>query len=106
MVKKVRMAILFLVIYAFLFWIGFRSGEVYNRTKNKVQVEKIIVKETPPDKLFYVLEERDYGTYKCVEFNEFYENQIIMKFFFNKKLRPLLKLRKLKIYNSKGDRIY
>ena len=106
MVKRIRMTILFLAIYALLFWIGFRSGEIYNRMKSKIQIEKIIVKEKSHDKIFYVVEEKDYGAYKSTDFYEIPETHMFIRFFQSEKLRPLLKLRNMKIFDSEGNRIY
>ena len=37
--KKIKKAVLILVFWAIVFWVGFRSGEVYNRMKTKIQAK-------------------------------------------------------------------
>lgn len=107
MVRKTIKLALFLSIYLIALWIGFRSGEMYNRMRNKVQVETIAIPTAQePDDIFYVVEEHDYGAYKAVEFAQIYESHIFMRFLRNSNLKPLLGRRKIEIYNLKGDRIY
>ena len=45
--KKIKKAVLILVFWAIVFWVGFRSGEVYNRMKTKIQVERILAPVVP-----------------------------------------------------------
>jgi len=108
--KKARTIITLLLVYVLMFWIGFRSGEIYSRSKKKLEVV-IVPRPLPPlppslIRTFYVVEKQDYGKYSQVNFSEINEKDITIKFFLDKRLRPLLKMRNLKIYTSKGGRIY
>lgn len=108
MFEKIRRLIIFFIIYGLIFWVGFKTGVSYNRTKSKIVVEKIIIEQEKTDKIknYYIVEKNNYGNYSQVTFREEYNTGLTMKFFLNKNLRPLLKLRDLKIYTSKGERIY
>lgn len=92
-----------LLVYVLALWIGFRSGEIYNRMKNKVQIEKIAVTSLTQPKIFFVVEKKDNGD---VEFSKAGEEDVIIKFLYNEKLKPLLKRKDIEIYDSKGARIY
>ena len=104
--KKIKKAVLILVFWAIVFWVGFRSGEVYNRMKTKIQVERILAPVVPKVRAYYLVERRRYNGYSTVSFDQIGDQDAVIKFFLNKELRPLLKLRDLKIYTSKGGRIY
>jgi len=104
--KRIRQIILFLVIYGFLFLIGFKSGEAYHRMKNRLGFEKIDVTREAFPKRYYIVETRDFGTYSDTTFNEVGDDDTVIRFYQNENLKPLLKLRKLSIYNLKGERIY
>lgn len=114
MSEKIRKLVLFSLVYGLIFWIGFKSGVSYNRIKNKIAVEKIIIEQEPQEpqpktkilKIYYIVEKYNYGNHSQATFREESESGLTMKFFFNKNLRPLLKLRDIKIYTSKGERIY
>jgi len=43
-----KRVVLFLAIYACLFWIGFKSGEIHNRMRNKLRIEIIPIVGEPP----------------------------------------------------------
>lgn len=103
--KNALKIIMFLIIYALIFWVGFRSGEIHNRMNNKLQLENV-PRQRNIDRRFYLVEKHDFGIYKSVSIEEISEDSVIMKFYFNRKLRPLLKNRKLKIYTPRGVRIY
>lgn len=104
--KTVKKVILILAFWALVFWVGFRSGEVYNRMKTKILVERILAPAKPMVRSYYLVERHQYNGYSTVTFDEVGDQNAVMKFFFSKKLRPLLKLRDIKIYASKGGRIY
>lgn len=106
--KKIKGVILFLGAYLLVFWIGFKSGTIYLRTQNKVQVERIEIPAPPPpvSTLFYLVERRNYGSYSAVNVDEISADSVTMKMFKNEKLRPLLKLRDIEIYDVNGEKIY
>lgn len=106
--KMIRRIVVFLIIYGLIFLVGFRSGEIANRMKNKTKIETIPIPRPigPVDRHFYTIERTDHGIFKELSFQEISESNTIMKFFFNKKLRPYLKMRDLKIFSSRGVRIY
>lgn len=98
---RVKKITLFLCIYALLFWIGFRSGEIHNRMKNKVVIEKIVYaeKEQPKLRTFYIVEVNSIAKVD--------ENHVFIEVFLNEKLRYLLKKRPLlEIYDKDGARVY
>ena len=101
--KRLKNLVILLLVYGLVFWLGFRSGEIYNRVKKGMQVEKIRI---PTESSYYAVEEKDFGTYRTVDFYELGDTNVIIKFLFNENLKPLLKLRNIKIYDSKGERIY
>lgn len=113
MAKRIRRVALFLVIYAVLFWIGFRTGEMCSMGKERVRVQEIVEyimnEKKTKDELrgkvsYYVVYEDEKGVIS--DFSEVPENNIFIKLFFNEKLKHLLKARKIQIYNSNGDRLY
>ncbi|MDD5421821.1 MAG: hypothetical protein WC592_01205 [Candidatus Omnitrophota bacterium] len=104
MEKSIKRLIIFLLVYLVLFWIGFRSGEIYNRMKNKVAIERVIIPQSP--RYYYIVENSTGNWGSTVTFSRVGEDDTILQFFFNEKLRPLLKLRDLKIYKNDGERIY
>lgn len=101
--KKIKIAILLLSVYLIVFWIGFKSGTIYLRMQRKVQVERIVMPEYPQ---FYIVEKHDHGTYSDVTFDKANASDPIVEIFMNEKLRPLLKLRDIKIYKSTGEQVY
>lgn len=105
MTKSIK-AVMLLGIYILLFWVGFRSGEIYNRMRNKLKIEKVVIHQLPPEKLYYIVETYYNKGYKETGFEMATDNDVRIKFFLNKKMRPLLRLRDIKIYTQKGDRIY
>ena len=106
--KKAKALILFFGAYLLVFWIGFKSGTIYLRMQNKLQVEMIDIARPPSSPLtYYIVEKRDFGSYSNVIFQEVGEDDIIMKMFMNEKTRPLLKYRDIKIYNrTTGEQLY
>lgn len=113
MFKKTKTIIMLLSVYILIFWVGFKSGEIHHRMSNKRKVEKIAfpVPEQSKKKLYYiiekvVIEKVNHDHYTTLELTEVGANDMVIQFFLNKKLRPLLKLRNLRIYTSRGTRIY
>lgn len=104
MAKEVRKIVWLLAVYIIIFWIGFRSGEIYNRIKNKVKIENVVIPVGMPEpRKFYIVETDRLGG---ISFADVDETDVRIKFFLNKNLKPLLKLRNLKIYTVRGERIY
>jgi hypothetical protein len=109
---KIRKVILLIGIYFLIFWIGFKSGESHFRMVKKMEEQQaklaIPVTAPVPEKIrqFYIVEKRFYGTHSIITFDRVNENHEVIAFFLNRKLRPLLKLRDIKIYTQEGDRIY
>ena len=106
--KKIKTALLLLAVYLLVFWVGFKSGTVFQRMQNKMQVEKVEI-ATPPNlsaRLFYVVEKIDYGSYSRETVEEVNADNPIIRICTNEKLRPLLKSRDVKIYNGDGERVY
>lgn len=101
--KKIKTAILMLVVYLFVFGIGFKSGAAYLRMQRKVQVERILVRDYPE---FYIVENHNYGSYSSVTFEKANKDSLIIDMFMNEKLRPLLKARDIKIYKPTGEQVY
>lgn len=109
MLKKVKIAVILVGIYLIVFWIGFRAGGMYLRMQNKVQVERIeipVVEPPPAPASFYLVERYNRGSYSSVDVSEISETSTTIKMFKNEKLRPLLKLRDIEIYNDSGEKIY
>ena len=106
MSTKTRKIIMILALYAVALFIGFRTGEIYYRMRNKFKIEKVKLPYVDILKYYYIVETLPMNGYKEVNFIEVHEKDVRMKFFFNKKLRPLLKQRGIKIYTQAGDRIY
>lgn len=100
MVKKSRSLIFLLAAYVLIFFIGYRAGEINNRLKRGVNVQKVAPEN------YYMVEEIDYGNYHRAEFYEINSTNLIMKFYNDPRLKPLLKLRNIKIYKNDGERIY
>lgn len=105
MSKKTRTVILFLIGYTIALLVGFRSGEVYNRMKNRVMVEKVEMPAEPTRVVnrYYAVE---ISRGNDASYSEFSENDVLIKIFNNEKLRPLLKLKNIQIYNKDGERLY
>jgi len=103
---RVRKFLILGSLYVLALWIGFRAGEIYVRSTTKIQVQKILVPEVNAIEVYYVVEEVDYGTRKDWAFYTLDSNHAMIKCLFNEKLKPLLKLKKMQIYNAKGDRVY
>ena len=104
MAAKAKSVIILLAVYVLIFWVGFRAGEIYNRVEKGFRLERIAVPVQNVD-AYYIVEERG----SAVEFTKCAvsdTNNAIMDIYNNEKLRPLLKLKKIQIYDSKGDRIY
>lgn len=106
--KKTQAVILFLGAYLLVFWVGFKSGSIYLRMKNKIEVEKIqLPGNIVPPTIYCIVEKHNYGNFSTVSFQEASRQDTIMKIFFNEKLRHLLKLRDIKIYNQDtGEQVY
>ncbi len=107
MSKKAKDLISLIIISILLFWLGFRAGEMYNRIR-KMKIEKIAIPvPTPtPQKIFYIVEKVNYGAYSIVQFYPQKDDDPIIVFLYNEKLKHLLKLRDLQIYTFKGERVY
>jgi|GEM_PF-1908120 len=107
---RIRKIILTACFCLLVFWIGFKSGESHFRMIRKLEERqaKLAVPAPTPEKIrqFYIVEKCFYGSYSLVTFNRVNETHEVIEFFLNRKLRPLLKLRNIKIYTSKGCRIY
>ena len=101
MAEKIRKMLMAMAVLALVFWAGYKTGEVLARMKT-VPVERI----APAPKRFFIVEKHNVGSYSYVTFEETGEENPTIKFFFNEKLRPLLKLRDIEIYTDKGDKIY
>lgn len=107
MSKETRKIVILLIVYLIALWTGFRSGEIYNRMKNKIKIERVGIPcvKVIPSKLFYIVEKRGDAD-KDIVYTEIPETDIIMKLYFNEKLRPLLKSRNIQIYTKNGERLY
>ncbi len=103
MEKKVRNVALFLALYVLIFIVGFRSGEIYNRMKKGYKAEKVVV---PILDVYYVVEERDYGTGRYTDVRTCGDGDPLIQILYNEKLKPILEEKKVRIYKSNGDRIY
>ena len=67
-----------------------------DKSTEKIQIPSSYIKT------YYVVEKDDKG----VVFSEVNESYSVIRFYLNEKLRPLLKLRDIQIYDSNGNRIY
>ena len=103
MEKKVRSVVLVLVLYVVIFIVGFRTGEIYNRLKKGYKAEKVVV---PISDVYYVVEDRDYGTYRYTDVRACGDGDPLIQLLNNKKLKPILEQKKVQIYKSNGDRVY
>lgn len=107
MENKKRNIVIFIGAYLLVFWVGFNSGSIYSRMHKTMKFEQVeLAKAVTPPAVYYVLENKDYGNYKAVTFNEIYENDILIKMLKNEKLKPLLKERDMSIYDAEGNKIY
>lgn len=117
MAGKAKSIISLLVIYLVMFWIGFRSGEIYNRAKageiyNLIRAEEIYKRakakemEANLKNTYFIIEKQKAGNYESVNFYEAEESHPIIKIFRNEKLKDLLKQGNIQIYTSDGKRIY
>jgi len=97
---KIRKALLLVLIYLVIFWVGFRSGEIHYRTKKFSASQKISIQD------YYIIETFHYGSHTIANFYRANEEDIVIKFLKDENLRPLLKMRDLKIYTPEGKRIY
>ncbi len=104
--KRLKKVLLFALAYALLFLVGFKVGEASHRMKNKLQYEKIAITHERLPKRYYIVETHDQGSYSNVTFAEVGDDDPVVKFLRNDKLKPLLKLRKLEIYDLEGERLY
>ena len=103
MEKKARSAVLVIVLYVVIFIVGFRAGEIYNRMKKGYKAEKVVV---PVSDVYYVVEERDYGTYRYTDVRACGDGDPLIQILYNAKLKPILEEKKVRIYKSNGDRVY
>ncbi len=103
MAEKIRKFILVFVAVFIVFWIGFKSGVVSSRISNKLRMEAIKI---PYRETFFIVETVGEGDSKRVTYSGVPESDVIILFYQNEKLRPLLKLRDIQIYKDSGDRIY
>ena len=114
MSEKTKRVMMFLAVYILIFWIGFKSGGIYQASKiritafntGKTQAATLDLPDVRENREYYIVEKFNYGTYTVVDFTESGKGHVIMKIFFNEKLRPLLKLRDIEIYTDTGDRLY
>lgn len=85
-----------------IFLLGFRTGMVHEQ-RNKMP--QVIVQQPQPSKEepYYVVE-GDLPNIK--EFYPVNSTHTIMQFIRLKNLRPILKAKKIRIYNLKGERIF
>lgn len=101
--KKVKIAIVMVLVYLVVFFIGFKSGSIYTRMKNEIAVEKIVLPDYPQ---YFIVETQEYGTSRVVTFNKADKNDVVIEMFMNAKLRHLLEMRDLKIFTSDGEQVY
>lgn len=101
--KQKRIA-LFLVIYIVLLWVGFKSGTVYARMRNKLAVEKVYVPSVPKTEIYYIVSLNKMN--EVISYDEVDENSTVMKIYFNNELRPILKGSNIVIYDWKGNKLY
>lgn len=106
--KILAKALWVLIIYLIVFWVGFRTGEIYNRMRFKAEVKKIeIPKPTEPRKKEYLVIEKIKNREKeVVHFRRVDESHVFIRMYKNNKLKKLLGLKDLQIYTFDGKRIY
>ncbi|OGW85337.1 MAG: hypothetical protein A2987_06295 [Omnitrophica bacterium RIFCSPLOWO2_01_FULL_45_10] len=97
--EKIKKIILLVSVYTLIFWVGFRLGEIYNRSSKRPAPR-------PAPRIFYIVERHADATHSWVDINSAGVDHMFIKFFLNKDLRPLLKYKNIKIYSSRGVRIY
>ncbi|OGW85335.1 MAG: hypothetical protein A2987_06285 [Omnitrophica bacterium RIFCSPLOWO2_01_FULL_45_10] len=99
--------ILMAVLYILIFWLGFRLGEFCN-SKQPAQIvlpysDRPVL---PTPGTYYIVETSTHKTHPSVEIHEVFSDHVLIKFLTDKNLRPLLKLKNIKIYSHIGERIY
>lgn len=100
MPKIAKKIMIFAMIYAVMFWAGFKSGEINARSKRGFTVVERMVGEP---NVFYVVEERPGG------YTEIYgvdRGNPLIKILSNDKLKYILKFKKVQIYDTEGVRLY
>ena len=106
MANNRKMVVIAIAAYLVMLAIGFRAGQIYQRMKHTINIEKVVLPEAPVVESFYIVEKKNYGTYENVEIYEAYNTHPYLKMIRNEKLRKLLEGRDLQIYTSDGQRIY
>lgn len=84
-----------------IFLLGFRTGMVHEQ-RNKVP-QVIVQQAPPPSETTYYIVEGDLPNGKFYITNRYHE---VIQFFRLKELRRVLRAKKIKIYDSKGERIF
>lgn len=106
MIKKmVKRSIIFLLLYLLVFWIGFRAGEIRRQAINNKLKATITLRK--PMRTFFVVERRYVGEgHYFMYLDKVIEDNTIIQYFLNKRMRHFLKDRNMRIYSSRGVRIY
>lgn len=111
MQKNVKTIVVLVLVYILVFYVGFKSGISYLRMKGKIKVESIEVPAplppAPAPVTYYIIEKMDRGTFSYYEYSEVSGRDIFIKLLHDQKLRHLLKLRDIQIYQQDtGERLY
>lgn len=111
MEKKINIALVLVAVYLVVFFIGFKSGNIFVRMQKRLQMEKIALLtevSPPPEPTYFIKRIHNYGTHTVTSFQEVNRHDPIMKIFLNTALRPLLKIDdgEIQIYSSSGERLY
>lgn len=105
--KSKKLVAWLIVLYCFMFFAGFKSGQMNAHLRSRIKIdEKISVPED--NRLFYIVEKRKQGDHDSYVLNTAMvsENNPYMRFYFNEKMRHFLKLMNVSIYDQDGNMIY
>lgn len=107
MEKSKKLIVWMIVLYCFMFFAGFKSGQMNARLRSKIKIdEKVSISED--NKLFYIVEKQKHGDYNSylISTAKVSENNPFMRFYFNEKMRHYLELMNVSIYDQDGNMIY
>lgn len=107
MEKSKKLIIWAIVLYCFMFYVGYKSGQMNARLRSKIKIDaKVSIPED--NKLFYIVEKQKHidGDSYNIQTANVSENNPFMRFYFNEKMRHFLKLVNVSIYDQDGNMLY
>lgn len=100
--KLIKKILVFLVVAIMVFWAAYKAGVLYKsrmRAKFKIEMDQAASAKI---NYFYIIDEDD--SRKTFQYCS--EGDPIIQFYMNEKVRPLLKIHRIRIYNPDGEQVY